>query len=107
MSAFKAVLRRELRAYFLSPLAGTVGALFLFLAGTITAFAFDAGEGLSEHTAPFDAFVQVYAGEAEVTIQGKTHRVRGGHIIRLPANVPHAVHATKQFKMLLTMIRSR
>ena len=76
-------------------------------AGTITAFAFDAGEGLSEHTAPFDAFVQVYAGEAEVTIQGKTHRVPAGHLIRLPANVPHAVHATTRFKMLLTMIRSR
>ncbi len=76
-------------------------------AGTITAFAFDAGEGLSEHTAPFDAFLQVYAGEADVTIQDTTHRVRAGHLIRLPANIPHAVHAAKRFKMLLTMIRSR
>ncbi len=76
-------------------------------AGTITAFAFDAGEGLSEHTAPFDAFLQVYAGEAEITIQGQTHRVQAGHLIRLPANIPHAVHAATRFKMLLTMIRSR
>ena len=75
-------------------------------AGTITAFAFDAGEGLSEHTAPFDAFLQVYAGEAEITIQGQTHRVQPGHLIRLPANIPHAVHAAARFKMLLTMIRS-
>ncbi|MDJ0891509.1 MAG: cupin domain-containing protein [Gammaproteobacteria bacterium] len=76
-------------------------------AGTITAFAFDAGEGLSEHTAPFDAFLQVSEGEADVTIQGKPHRVRAGHIIRLPAGIPHAVHAATRFKMLLTMIRSR
>ncbi len=75
-------------------------------AGTISAFAFDAGEGLSEHTAPFDAFLQVCEGEADVTIQGKTHRVRAGHLIRLPANIPHAVQATIRFKMLLTMIRS-
>ena len=76
-------------------------------AGTITAFAFDAGEGLSEHTAPFEAFLQVYAGEAEVTIQGQTHYVQAGQLIRLPANIPHAVHAAKPFKMLLTMIRLR
>ncbi len=76
-------------------------------AGTISAFAFDAGEGLSEHTAPFDAFLQVYEGEADVTIQGETHRVQVGQLIRLPANIPHAVQATTRFKMLLTMIRSR
>ena len=76
-------------------------------AGTITAFAFDEGEGLSEHTAPFDAFLQVFDGEAGVTVQGETHRVQAGQIIRLPAIIPHAVHATTRFKMLLTMIRSR
>ena len=74
-------------------------------AGTVTAFAFDAGEGLSEHTAPFDAFLQVYAGEAHVTIQGKTHRVQAGHLIRLPANIPHAVRAVERFKMMLSMVR--
>jgi len=75
-------------------------------AGTITAFAFDAGEGLSEHTAPFDAFLQVFDGEAEVTVDGTAHRVPAGTLIRLPANVPHAVHATTRFKMLLTMMRA-
>ena len=76
-------------------------------AGTITAFAFDAGEGLSEHTAPFDAFLQVYDGQAEITIQDQTHRVEAGQLIRLPANIPHALHAATRFKMLLTIIRSR
>ena len=82
-------------------------AIFKDAAGTITAFAFDAGEGLSEHTAPFDAFLQVYEGEADITIHGNPHRVQAGHLIRLPADIPHAVHATTRLKMLLTMIRSR
>jgi len=75
-------------------------------AGTITVFAFDAGQGLSEHTAAFDALVQVLEGEAEISISGKAFQLRSGDAILLPANQPHAVAATTRFKMLLTMIRS-
>lgn len=74
--------------------------------GTVTLFAFDEGQGLSEHTAPFDALVYVVDGEAEVTISGKPFRLRAGEMIIMPANEPHAVSAVKKFKMLLTMIRS-
>jgi len=74
-------------------------------AGTITAFAFDTGQGLSEHTAPFDAFVQILEGAAEITIGGKKTEVSHGEIIVMPANVPHAVNAKAKFKMLLVMIR--
>jgi len=74
--------------------------------GTITAFAFDAGEGLSEHTAPYDAFVQVLDGEAEVNIEGTVHTVSAGEIIIMPANRPHSMRAVKRFKMLLVMIRA-
>ena len=74
--------------------------------GTITAFAFDAGEGLSEHTAPYDAFVQVLDGEAEVNIEGVIHNVSAGEIIIMPANKPHSLRAVKRFKMLLVMIRT-
>jgi quercetin dioxygenase-like cupin family protein len=74
--------------------------------GTVTLFAFDEGEGLSEHTAPFDALVLVADGEAEITISGKAHRVVAGEVILLPAAEPHAVKAVTRFKMLLTMIRS-
>jgi quercetin dioxygenase-like cupin family protein len=73
--------------------------------GTVTAFAFDAGEGLSEHTAPFDALVVAIDGEAEIAIAGAPHRVRAGELLRLPAHQPHAVRATARFKMLLVMIR--
>lgn len=73
--------------------------------GNVTLFSFDAGQGLSEHTAPFDAVVQVLDGEAEISLGGKTATVRAGEMIIMPANVPHALHAEKQFKMLLTMIR--
>jgi quercetin dioxygenase-like cupin family protein len=76
-------------------------------AGTITAFAFDAGEGLSEHTAPFDAFVVAIEGECEISIAGARHRVIAGHLLRLPAGQPHAVKAVTPFKMLLIMIRER
>jgi quercetin dioxygenase-like cupin family protein len=75
-------------------------------AGTIIAFAFDAGEELSEHTAPFEAFIQVLDGEAEVSVGGKPQAVGPGQLIRLPAGVPHAVRAPKRFKMLLTMMRA-
>lgn len=74
-------------------------------AGTVTLFAFDAGQELSEHSAPFDALVQVLDGEAQITIGGVTQRVVAGEIILMPANIPHAVGAPTAFKMLLTMIR--
>lgn len=74
--------------------------------GTVTAFAFDEGQGLSEHQAPFDAIVLVLDGAAEITVGGEPQRVVRGQAILLPANVPHAVHAVERFKMMLTMIRS-
>jgi len=74
--------------------------------GTVTVFAFDEGQALSEHTAPFDAMVQVLDGEAEFAIEGRPFRVAAGQTLIMPANKPHAVTATKRFKMLLTMIRS-
>jgi len=73
--------------------------------GTITLFAFDAGEGLSEHSAPFDAILTVTDGVAEVSIAGKPFTVKAGEMIILPANIPHAVQAPQRFKMTLTMIR--
>lgn len=73
--------------------------------GNITLFAFDAGQGLSEHTAPFDAVVQVIDGQGEFTIGGKPLQVSQGQMVIMPANVPHAVKANQPFKMLLTMIR--
>ena len=74
--------------------------------GTVTLFAFGQGEGLSEHTAPFEALVLVVDGEAEVEIAGEVYSVRQGETITLPANIPHAVRAATRFKMLLTMIRA-
>jgi quercetin dioxygenase-like cupin family protein len=74
--------------------------------GTVTICAFDEGQGLSEHTAPFDALVQVLEGEAEITIAGKLHSVQGGEMILMPARQPHALKAVQRYKMLLTMIRS-
>jgi quercetin dioxygenase-like cupin family protein len=74
--------------------------------GTISVFAFAEGEGLSEHTAPFDAFVQITDGTAEINIAGVVHIVEAGQIIIMPANQPHSLRALKQFKMLLVMIRA-
>jgi quercetin dioxygenase-like cupin family protein len=74
--------------------------------GTVTLFAFDQGQELSEHTAPYDALVQVLDGDAQVTIGGEPLRLVAGQIVIMPADVPHAVKATGRFKMLLTMIRS-
>lgn len=74
--------------------------------GTVTLFSFDAGQGLSEHTVPYDAFVQVVDGEAEVTIEGTPHTVTAGQMIIMPANRPHELKAVKPFKMLLVMIRA-
>jgi len=74
--------------------------------GTVTVFAFDEGQGLSEHTAPFDALVQVLEGEVEISIAGKLHRVQAGEMILMPAHKPHALKALQRYKMILTMIRS-
>ena len=75
-------------------------------AGTLTLFAFDKGQGLSEHTAPFDAVVCIVDGEAEITISGKSHHVKQGEMIIMPAGAPHSLRAIQQFKMLLVMIKS-
>jgi quercetin dioxygenase-like cupin family protein len=74
--------------------------------GTVTMFAFDVGEGLSEHTAPFDALVVVTDGEADVEIAGESFKLQQGETIILPANQPHALRAATKFKMLLIMIRA-
>jgi len=74
-------------------------------AGTLTLFAFDKGQGLSEHTAPYDASVMILDGEAEITIAGKPMRVATGGMVIMPANVPHALRAVTRYKMMLIMIR--
>ena len=74
--------------------------------GTITLFAFDQGEGLSEHKTPYDAFVNVVEGEVRIRIAEETHSLKAGDSLILPADVPHAVDAVTQFKMLLTMIKA-
>lgn len=74
--------------------------------GNITLFAFDKDEGLSEHTAPFDAVVQIIEGEAEIKLSGNNHRLKTGGIIIMPSGEPHSVKALEKFKMLLTMIKS-
>ncbi len=86
---------------------GTVASRMLVnkKAGTITIFSFDKDEGLSEHTAPYNALVTILDGEAEIWIGGQTFHVKEGESIILPANVPHALSAVTRFKMMLTMIR--
>lgn len=74
--------------------------------GNVSLFAFDRGQQLSEHSAPFDALVQVLDGEGEIIISGKSYHLLEGESIIMPANVPHAVYAVEKFKMLLTMIKS-
>jgi len=74
--------------------------------GTLTLFAFAKGQGLSEHTTPFDALVHLLDGEAEITISGKSYLLKEGETIIMPANKPHALKAVKSFKMMLVMIRS-
>jgi len=74
--------------------------------GTVTLFAFDKGQGLSEHTAPFDAMVYVLDGAADISIAGNPLRVGTGEMVIMPATIPHAVNAVERFKMMLTMIRS-
>ena len=73
--------------------------------GTVTLFAFDKGQGLSEHTAPFDALVYIIDGAGEIVISGKSHTIKKGKMIIMPANKPHALKAIKKFKMLLVMIK--
>lgn len=73
--------------------------------GRVVLFAFDQDEGLSEHTSPYDALVQILEGEAEITIAGQPHRLRRGELILMPANQPHALKALQRFKMILTLIR--
>lgn len=74
--------------------------------GTVTLFSFDKGEGLSEHTAPFDALVYIFDGEAEITISSKDFLLKSGQMIIMPANEPHTLKAIEKFKMLLIMIKS-
>ena len=74
--------------------------------GNVTLFAFDQGQELSEHTAPYDALLHVLEGEAEISISGNPFLLRTGQAIIMPANEPHAVRATRQFKMILTMIKA-
>jgi quercetin dioxygenase-like cupin family protein len=73
--------------------------------GNVTLFSFDKGQGLSEHTAPFDAMVNIMDGEASITIQGENYNVKKGETIIMPANIPHALKAEQPFKMMLTMIK--
>jgi len=73
--------------------------------GNITLFAFDKGQGLSEHTAPFDAIVQIIEGEAEISVDGKKQVLVEGEMINMPANIPHAIHAVEAFKMCLIMLK--
>ena len=74
--------------------------------GTVTVFSFDQGQGLSEHTAPYDAMVEILDGEAEITIAGRAQRVKAGELLIMPANQPHSLHGVKAFKMMLIMIRA-
>jgi quercetin dioxygenase-like cupin family protein len=74
--------------------------------GTVTLFAFDQGQGLSEHVAPYDAFVYILDGQADITISGKKLNLGEGEMVIMPANEPHALKAVKRFKMLLVMIRA-
>lgn len=75
-------------------------------AGTVTLFAFDAGQGLSEHIAPFDALAQIIDGSAEIRVGDETVTVRAGELLRLPAGIPHALDARERFMLLLTMVRA-
>ena len=76
------------------------------IVGTVTLFAFDKGEGLSEHTAPYDALVYIFDGEAEITINSKPFHLKKDQMIIMPANDPHALRAIEKYKMMLIMIRS-
>jgi quercetin dioxygenase-like cupin family protein len=109
----------ELNPQDAAPLTGAMADLVAYQAGSVvsriilkrttgnvTVFAFDQGQGLSEHTTPFDALVQILDGSAEITVGGAPYDLEAGGMILMPANVPHALKATGRFKMALTMIRS-
>ena len=104
LAAAKAWTLSELISY--SPGSVVSRTLAENAAGTVTLFSFDAGQGLSEHSAPYDALVQILDGEAQLKIGGKAVPARTGQLVVMPANVPHAVQAVKKFKMLLTMLRA-
>ena len=99
----KVLILKDLVAYQ----DGTVASRMIVFqeAGNITLFSFDEGEGLSDHTAPFDAVVTILDGECEVRVAGEAHRLKEGETIILPANKPHSLSAVTRFKMMLTMIR--
>jgi quercetin dioxygenase-like cupin family protein len=103
MPSAQAVAFADLIAY--QPGAVVSRAIVKKNAGTLTLFAFDIGQGLSEHSAPFDAVVEILDGEAELTIGGKKVAARAGQAVLMPANIPHALSATTPFKMLLVMVR--
>lgn len=103
-SEAKAMRLTELAAYQEGAVVSKT--LLSKLTGTVTLFAFDKDQGLSEHTAPFDAMVQILDGEADITVGGQLVHLQQGEMIIMPAQVPHALHAATPFKMLLTMIRS-
>ena len=98
----------ETLADLVTPQQGSVVSRMLLKkkAGSVTLFAFAAGEGLSEHTTPYEALVYIVDGEAEIDVADQTYHVAAGETITLPADVPHAVRAVQDFKMLLVMIRS-
>ena len=103
MPSAQAVAFADLIAY--QPGAVVSRAIVKKNAGTLTLFAFDIGQGLSEHSAPFDAVVEILDGEAELTIGGEKVAARAGQAVLMPANIPHALSATTPFKMLLVMVR--
>ncbi|MFZ5874007.1 MAG: cupin domain-containing protein [Bacillota bacterium] len=104
MSGFKAVNLKDLVEYAEGSIVSRT--LVDKKTGTLTLFAFDAGQGLSEHTAPFDAVVQILDGKAALMIGGQALEASAGQLVIMPANVPHALRAVERFKMLLTMIRA-
>ena len=104
MSAAVPLTPLELAAYQVGAVVSRT--LIKRAGGTVTVFAFDEGQSLSEHTAPFDAVANVLEGEAEITIAGLPLKVAAGEMVLLPANQPHAVGARTRFKMLLIMLRS-
>jgi len=104
--SFEAAKKYHLKASIEVAKGGVVSKQFIKTkGGNVTLFAFDQGQGLSEHTAPFDALVQILEGKAEVSIDGITYKLIEGEIILMPANIPHALFAPEPFKMCLTMLK--
>jgi len=103
MPQARAIVLAELISY--APSSVVSRTIYKGATGSITLFAFDRGEGLSEHSAPYDAFVQVLDGRTDLTIGKERLRAEAGQTVRMPANVPHAVHAPEPFKMMMVMVR--